>query len=137
MQQHYEEIRQLGGEVLAISFAPPERVAAYVARYPLPFPVLADPQREGYRAFALGRTSWLRMLNPLVILRYFALMVRGWKPWKPDQGDDLLQLGGDFVLDRQRRLVFAHPSNEPTDRPSMQEVLAAVRTAAAAPARNL
>lgn len=129
MRQRYEDIRALGGEVLAVSFAPPERVAAYATRYPLPFPVLADPELQGYRAFELGRTSWGRMLNPLVILKYVGLMFRGWLPDKPAGKDDLLQLGGDFVLDGRRRLVYAYRSANPTDRPPAMALVEAVREA--------
>ncbi len=128
MRERYEEVRRLGGEVLAVSFARPERVAAYVARYPLPFPVLADPEYEAYRAFGLGRTSWGSMLSPRVLLRYLALMFRGWLPAKPAGRDDLLQLGGDFVLDDQRRLVYAYRSATATDRPPAEELVRAVRS---------
>lgn len=130
MREQYDTIRELGGEVLAVSFAKPERVAAYVERYPLPFPVLADPDLEAYRAFDLGRTSVLGMLNPIVMLKYAALMVRGWMPWKPAKKDDLFQLGGDFVVDSQRRLVYAYPSANPTDRPAVDDLIQAVRQAA-------
>jgi peroxiredoxin len=129
VQNRYEEIRTLGGEVLAVSFAGPDRVAAYVARYPLPFPALADPSRDAYHAFELTRTSWLRMLSPRVLLKYLGLVLRGWMPWKPAAKEDLLQLGGDFVLDRQRRIVYAYPSANPTDRPAVEELVQAVRTA--------
>lgn len=133
MQQRYGDIRALGGEVLAISFAPPERVAAYVTNNPLPFPVLADPNLEGYRAFELGRTSWIGMMNPLVLLKYMALMFKGWLPGKPAGKDDLLQLGGDFVIDGRRRLVYAYRSVNPTDRPTADALVHAVRQAVSRP----
>jgi hypothetical protein len=117
VQTIYPQIRELGGDVLAISFSPPARVAAYIQRYPLPFPVLSDPDQHAYRTFALEKTSWWTMLRPTSILRYLKLMVRGWLPWSPAKDDDLLQLGGDFILDEHRRLVFAYRSSEPTDRP--------------------
>ena len=98
-------------------------------RHPIPVPVLCDPNREAYRAFKLGRTSWLRMLNPLVLGRYLGIMLRGRKPLKPDEGDDLMQLGGDFVLDGERRLVFAYASKDATDRPSVESLVQAVKAA--------
>jgi hypothetical protein len=42
----------------------------------------------------------------------------------------VLQLGGDFLLDRAGRLVFAHRSANPADRPTMAALLAAARKAA-------
>ena len=128
MQTIYPQIRELGGEVLAVSFSSPVRVAAYVQRYPLPFPVLSDPDRQAYKSFALEKTSWAAMLRPASLLRYVKLMVRGWLPGSPAKNDDLLQLGGDFVLDEQKRLVFAYRSAEPTDRPPAGKVLQIMRS---------
>ncbi len=120
-------MQQLGGEVLAISFAQPERVAAFLGRYPLPFPALADPDMAAYRTFGLGRISKWKYFSPGVLARYLKLMFRGWLPWKPTSEEDLLQLGGDFVLDAHRRAVLAYPSRDPTDRPPVQRLLEAVR----------
>lgn len=130
MKDHYDAIRAAGGEVLAVSFTRPERVAAYLERYPLPFPAVSDPERAAYRAFALGRTGWGAFFRPSVLLGYFRLMFRGWLPKQPGEGEDVLQLGGDFVIDRQGRLVYAYPSEGPTDRPRVEEVVAAMRRAA-------
>jgi hypothetical protein len=123
----YDEVRRLGGDVLVVSFSPPRAVARYLERYPLPFPVVSDPERTAYRAFALGRTTWRDLLSPRSILRYLGLIFRGWLPWKTAKDDDLLQLGGDFVLDRTGCVVYAHASGEATDRPRAAELLAALK----------
>lgn len=127
MEEHYDEIRRLGGEVAAVSFSPPERVAAFLKPHPLPFPALADPEMTAYRAFQLGRTSWREIANPLVMGRFLKMMVHGWLPRTPGQGDDIFQLGGDFILDRDLRVRYAHASAEPTDRPTGPELVEAVR----------
>ncbi|GIW80638.1 MAG: hypothetical protein KatS3mg105_2445 [Gemmatales bacterium] len=130
MAKHYDEIRRLGGEVAAVSFAKPERVRAFAEAHPLPFPVFSDPHMAGYRAFDLGRTSWREMLAPRVLWRYLKMMFRGWLPGRVDRDDDLLQLGGDFVLGRDGQLLFAHQSSEPTDRPPVNSLIQAVRRGA-------
>lgn len=112
--------------MIVVSFSSPERVAAFLQAHPLPFPVVADPSRSAYNAFALGRTSWRVILGARVLFRFLKALLRGRFPGKPAKGDDLLQLGGDFVLDRQRRLVYAHPSADPTDRPPVEELVRAV-----------
>jgi hypothetical protein len=129
VEKRYSEIEQLGGQVLAISFTPAAKATAFLERHPMPFPVLCDPTREAYRAFELGRTSWLRLLNPLVAGRYSLIVLRGWLPFRPQKGDDLMQLGGDFVLDGERRLVFAYSSANATDRPAVETLVQAVKTA--------
>jgi peroxiredoxin len=128
VRDHYDAIRRLGAEVLVVSFTGPARVAAYLGRYPLPFPVVADPSRAAYRAFALGRTTWGAFFRGGVLGRYLRLIFRGWLP-RGSEGEDVLQLGGDFVLDDGGRLVYAHRSAEPTDRPATAELLRALRSA--------
>ena len=115
--------------MLVVSFARPDKVAAFLAKYPQPFLVVCDPTLAAYREFQLGRTSWLSFARPDVTARFIKMLFRGQKLAKPDPADDLLQLGGDFVLDRDRRLTYSHPSSEATDRPSGEELLAALRAA--------
>jgi hypothetical protein len=69
------------------------------------------------------------MLRPRVLLGYLRLVWRGWRPRRAREGEDVLQLGGDFVLDGQGRLVFAYRSIEPTDRPSVEMLVQALRGA--------
>ena len=127
MQKILPELRQLGAEALVVSFAPPGRVAAYLAKYPQPFPVVSDPERSGYQAFGLSSTSVGAMLRPGVIARYLMHIFRGWLPDKRAEGEDIMQLGGDFLLDGAGVLRFAHPSAEPTDRPSAAELMKQAR----------
>jgi peroxiredoxin len=101
VQRAYEEFRGPGAEVVVVSQARPERLAAFLRDQPLPFPVAADPERVAYRAFGLERTSWATVLRPGVVLRYVRLIFHGWRPRRAEEGEDVLQLGGDFVLDRQ------------------------------------
>lgn len=117
--------RALGGEVLAVSFTPPTRMKAFIGKNPIPFPIVADPEREGYRAFALRRTTFLAFLRPRTVWRYIRSMLKGYKPVKPED-DDLLQLGGDFLLDAEGRVKWARPSQDATDRPTVAEMLAAI-----------
>jgi hypothetical protein len=131
VRSQYEEIRQLGGEVLVVCFAQPAMLALYEREQALPFAIVTDPTRAAYRAFGLERATWGEMLRPRVVGGYLGLMLRGWLPHRGNKGEDLLQLGGDFVLDAQRRLVYAHRSREPTDRPPASALLQAVAKAAA------
>ena len=58
---------------------------------------------------------------------YFSLIFRGRMPRMAR--DDVHQLGGDFVLDRTGRVVFEYRSRDPADRPSVSELLEALRRA--------
>jgi hypothetical protein len=130
VQEHYEAIRQLGGEVLVVSFAQPKMAALYEREQALPFPLVTDPSLTAYHAFGLERTTWRGILRGPVVWRYLRLMLRGWTPRLSNKGEDVLQLGGDFVLDPHRRLVYIHRSAEPTDRPPVAALLQAIASAA-------
>lgn len=84
-----------------------------------------DPQRNVYRALGFRRASFARVwLHPGVWRRYAALMARGRRPHPP--GQDVYQLGGDAILDSEGRLRRVFASAGPEDRPTVDELLAAV-----------
>lgn len=125
MGKSIEQFRANNTAVVVISQSTPEALAAQRKRN-FPFPVVGDPDRAAYRAFGLERTSWLTFLRPDVIVRYLGQVVRLVPVKVPHRGEDVLQLGGDFLLDRQGRIVFAYRSRVPTDRPSVSRLLAAI-----------
>ena len=122
-----DEFRALGAEILVISFVQPQRLSQYLSVHPWPFRVFADPLRASYRAFGLGSATWSQLFRPRVIVRYVGLILRGRIPHMAQE--DVHQLGGDFVLDGTGRVVFEYRSSDPTDRPSVSDLLDAVRRA--------
>ena len=115
-----------GCSVLVVSQAAPDVLALYLSRFAWAVPLVCDPGRAAYAAFGLERTTWLTFFKPRVLWGYFRGMWSGYRVRKPYAGEDLLQLGGDFVLARDRRVVFAYSSADPTDRPAVADVLAAL-----------
>jgi peroxiredoxin len=131
VSRRYDEIRKLGGEVVVITFVTPERLSKHLPLAEVPFPTFADPDRAVYHAFGLGRGPWWRVAGLRTLFGYSRVLLRGWLPRTPVPGDDVLQMGGDFVLDRDNRLRFAHASRDPSDRPSADEVVGAMKAAVA------
>jgi peroxiredoxin len=86
-----------------------------------PFRLLLDPDREAYRAYGLER-SLFRAWNLKNKWRYAQLIAAGTR-WRGIQGDST-QLGGDFVVDRNGVIRLAYPSQDPTDRPAVNDLLA-------------
>jgi hypothetical protein len=123
------QIEEMGAKVLVVSFARPDKVAAFLEKHPQPFPVVCDPTLTAYRELQMKRTTWLTFFRPDVTARFLKMMVHGQKLAKPDPADDLLQLGGDFALASDRRLIYSHPSVEATDRPTNDDLLSALRSA--------
>lgn len=85
--------------------------------------MLIDHEREVYRMFGVERSFW-RSWGPSTFITYARLMLRG-RRWRGIQGDST-QLGGDFIVGSDGRLLFAYPSRTPSDRPSVERLLAAL-----------
>lgn len=121
-----DEFAARGCSVLVVVQARPEFLAHYLARRSYGVAFASDPDRIAYRAFGLERTPFRTFLRPRVLLGYLTGMLRGYAPRKPYRGEDVFQLGGDFLLDQPGRIVFAYRSWNPTDRPAVSRLLAAL-----------
>lgn len=111
-------------EVALVTFTRPRNLRGYRARLGLPYPVLADESRATYRAYGLGRGRWWRVWGPATVRAYARLMRTEARVERPQE--DTGQLGGDFVVDRQGRLAYAYRSTGPSDRPPVDDLVAAV-----------
>ncbi len=123
-----EEFAAVGCSVLVVSQAKPEILSLYLSRQGWHVPIVSDAERIAYRAFGLERTNWLTFFRPSVLWGYFRGMFRGYGVRKPYAGEDVLQLGGDFLLAKDGRVVFAYSSATPTDRPAVSSLLGTLRS---------
>jgi hypothetical protein len=127
-----DEFDRRGVVIAVVSFAEPAKLKSYQDRRRWPFIILADPARIAYRTFSLKRLSWFRILSPMTIKVYWSLLRKGMKrdPWA---GDDVHQAGGDFLLDCEGNIRFAHRSQDPADRPPAPRLLEEIDSLARAP----
>ncbi len=88
----------------------------------LPFPLLSDPERDAYRAYGLRSGNLRRIFGPGTILAYAKLLAAG--QWYHFRRSDLLQLGGDFVIDAAGIVRYEYRSGAPHDRPSVDQIIA-------------
>ena len=106
-------------DVLVVTQSRPEAVSAAS----LPLPTVCDPFRAAYRYFGLDRGRWSMFLRWGVLARYLRLIFTGWRPHRGKAGEDMLQLGGDFILSADRHLLYAHRSDDPADRPAAADLV--------------
>jgi hypothetical protein len=125
VQSVKSEFARHGVSIIVISFAESERLAPYQEHHRWPFVLLADPKRTAYQAFALKRLSWFRVFAPSTLRFYFRLLREGQKLQSYGK-DDYYQGGGDFLVDREGNILFAHRSEDPADRPEVGELLEAI-----------
>lgn len=126
--RHFKnDLDALGVQVLIISFGVEFWARAWQEDTGSPYPLLLDPERVTYQAYALG-TSFVRVWSPHVMWHYLKLITRGQK-LLPVQGDPH-QLGGDFIVDAGGVIRLAHASKDPVDRPPVEELLVILRNLA-------
>lgn len=123
------EFAARGCSVLVVCQAKPDVLTRYLERQKWHVPVVSDPDRAVYRAFGLERTGWLTFFRPGVLWKYLRGLLNGYALKAPYAGEDVLQLGGDFLLDRNGDVVFAYRSADPTDRPTVGALLERCRPA--------
>jgi len=104
----------------------PDRVRQQLlAGLDVPLPVLVDQDRAAYATWGLGRAPWWRIwLDPVVWRTYATLLGSGAR--LRGSGDDVLQLGGDFVVAPDGSIAYSRPQQR-DDRPPVGELLAVVR----------
>ena len=125
MKAFKDEFDRRGIGIVIISFAGPEALAPYQKHHRWPFVMLADPERIAYQAFALKRLSLLHVFSPSTLRLYIRLLREG-KKIQSYRKDDYYQAGGDFLIDHQGHVLFAHRSQNPADRPPVEKLLNAV-----------
>lgn len=117
---HHAQIQAANAQVVIVSFETAYWAHVWLQETNSPFPFLVDPERVAYRAYGLKASVW-RSWSPQNLWYYARAALRGRKI-SGTHGDPH-QLGGDFIIDQQGVLQFAHPSREPTDRPKVAEIM--------------
>ena len=124
-----DDIAALGAEVVLIAYDRPGLLGTKMMRgLDVPYTLLFDPGRMGYRAWGMGRTNLIgAMLSPELNWRYLKLLLRGERflGFAPD----MFQLGGDFVVDPGGRIAFAYRMRSNGDRAAVSDLVGALETA--------
>ena len=131
MREFDQEIANLQGQVVVISFAGTEHLKLFAERSGHPFLWLADPKRVSYHRLGLGPRGLMAIAPPSAVWGYIRFFLRG-KFWRPEQLD-MAQMGGDLVFDRYGNLTLTYVSTRSDDRPPAEAVMSAFRRAATEP----
>jgi hypothetical protein len=120
-----DRLTQFGdAAVVVVTFARPAMAELVASRY-APLPLLVDEERAAYRAMGFERGELRAIWAPRVLGAYARLVRGGGRPSRPTE--DTRQLGGDVVVGGDGRIRLLHRSADPTDRPSVDELVAAAR----------
>lgn len=121
---HNEAFQSLNTDIVTISFGIDYWARMWLQETQSPYPFLVDPERNAYHAYGL-QSSVIRSWMPQNLWFYAKATLQGRE--KFGKRGDPHQLGGDFIVDNQGIVRLAHPSKEPTDRPSVNQLLAVLQ----------
>ena len=111
--------------MVAVSFEPLHRLKGQVEDMRLTFPILSDPGLETYRAYGVRRGSFRDVFNVGAGLEFLRLLLRG--RWVWGGHGDIMQLGGDFIIDEGGLLKFSHPACRSQDQAGVDILLEELR----------
>jgi peroxiredoxin len=126
----HEEVRALGGDIVAVFQYRAEPTFHFCRRRGVPFDCLGDPDREAYHAVGLESGGVLEYMGPRAAMGWVRAAAHGKFGGIPK--GDVSQRPGTFVIAPDGTVAFAHYNRNSADNPSTEDVLAAVREAAAA-----
>jgi hypothetical protein len=110
---------------IVVGFEAPRRLRGYCRGLKLgDWPCAVDESLAVYHAYGLGRLPWWRTFTPGSLLGYVKFLRQGKR--LPRVKADIYQAGGDFVVRPGGRLALVHPGRNPHDRPSVDEIVAAL-----------
>lgn len=129
MAKHKDWFAARRTAVLVISFAEPAVLRAYQEKRQWPFPLFADPRRTIYQQLGLERLATRQLVGWRTAQSYLRSLWSG-RGLQYYGKEDVYQAGGDFVIDRNGAVRYAHRGREPGDRPSVAELMKALESLA-------
>lgn len=126
VRNRWSEFERRDARALAISFSSPAEAGLHAGRLKLPFELAVDPARTTYVGYGVARGTPWQAWHPKAQWKYFCAWLRGEEIAPSRRGDDLLQLGADFVIGPNRTVRLAYYSRRSDDRPAVDLLLAAL-----------
>lgn len=127
LRDERDRFEQAGASVLLIGLGTPERAAWFCEEKSIPFACLSDPDQEAYGVYGLRKATLAELLRAENGLRYLRLNLNSETRQRPaKRGEDVLQLGGTFVVDTVGVVRYAHRNRHTGDNPPNDEVVAAL-----------
>ncbi len=126
MRDHYDEIRALGAEVVAVGTGNQRHAAAFVADEGVSFPVVVDDDAVAAGAASVRRVRFLKLvLDPRSKPGSRRARASGHRLHRA--GRRVTQLGATFVVGPGDRVRYEHVDDHAADHAPIDDVLAALR----------
>ena len=122
LAQAYDEITAAGGQLLVVLQSDPKGLADQLgAPDKLPFPIVCDPEQKLYKDFCIApAASMAKMADLKMVGRIIKATKLGFKHGAYE-GDEQ-QLPAAFVVDSDRKILYAHYAKSVSDMPDAAEL---------------
>ena len=124
MRRNKKKFEKAKARVVLVGLGTPSEADEFAAKYNIPFPIVADPEKKLYRKFGLKQMSTLGFLSPGLALKGVTAILGGHGIGMP-QGD-IRQLPGVFIINTAGQIIFNHIAENPADHPDVATILAAL-----------
>lgn len=122
------DLEQRGCKVVITAFTTLGSAKIWMDANSFPFPTMADPQMEFYRALGLKR-SVKRTMKADIMAKYASYVIANIPIGRPYPADDIYLMAGDFIANSSGELVYAYNAQHAHDRPSIEEILSSLDSA--------
>lgn len=122
MREQKDEFNRHNLKLAVVTFENDYFARAYAAETGLDWPLLIDSDRTLYRGYGMLTASFWDIWGPRSWLAYGRLLLRG-ETLKPSHAD-VMQRGGDVLIDPTGIVRLHHIGAGPADRPDVATILA-------------
>ena len=105
MRRKEEQFQQLGARIVLVGLGTVEETSAFKAQFHVPFPMIADPEKQLFKAFQLKQATPKALLSVGMAMKGLAAMAKGHGIGIPK--GDVRQLPGVFIIDKGGRIRFS------------------------------
>lgn len=121
MRRKEEQFQQLGARIVLVGLGTVEETAAFRTQFHVPFPMIADPEKQLFKAFQLKQATPKALLSIGMAMKGLGALARGHGIGIPK--GDVRQLPGVFIIDTDGRIRFSHFARDPADHPAADVLL--------------
>ena len=121
MRDHEEELRKQNVKIVVVTFETKLLSRIYIEETSLAWPLIIDETRELYRSYGMLSASFWDIWGPKTWLAYLKEIIKGHKIRKSE--GDVMQRGGDVLIDPNGIVQMHHVGKGPADRPSVEMIL--------------
>jgi len=125
LRDHEEEFSKLKVKIVVVTFEANFLSRNYVEETSLTWPLIIDENREIYRSYGMFSASFWNIWGPKTWLAYLKEIIKGQKLKKSEA--DVMQRGGDVLIDPNGIVLMHHVGEGPADRPSVEMILRRIK----------